>query len=68
VYAVLGEPADDGRWTVRVYYKTLVAWIWVGGFLMYLGGLVSLADRRLRVGAPAPRRAARAAMQGAGDD
>jgi cytochrome c-type biogenesis protein CcmF len=68
VYAVLGEPADDGRWTVRVYYKTLVAWIWVGGFLMCLGGLVSLADRRLRVGAPAPRRGARAAMQGAGDD
>ncbi len=56
LYAVLGEPAADGQWTVRIYFKTLVVWLWIGGFLMAAGGLVSLADRRLRVGAPAPRR------------
>jgi len=67
LYAVLGEPAEAGQWTVRIYYKTLVAWIWIGGFLMSLGGLVSLADRRLRVGAPAPRRRMADAMAG-GDD
>ncbi|WP_420562844.1 heme lyase CcmF/NrfE family subunit [Thalassobaculum sp.] len=67
LYTVLGEPADGDRWTIRVYYKTLVMWIWVGGFLMSLGGLVSLADRRLRVGVPAPRRD-RMAMAAAGGD
>lgn len=67
IYAVLGEPADGERWTVRIYYKTLVVWIWIGGFLMSLGGLISLADRRLRVGAPAPRRSLAQAAAG-GDD
>jgi cytochrome c-type biogenesis protein CcmF len=67
LYTVLGEPADGDKWTIRVYYKTLVMWIWVGGFLMSLGGLVSLADRRLRVGAPAPRRRMTLAAAG-GDD
>ena len=68
LYTVLGEPADGDRWTIRVYYKTLVMWIWVGGFLMSLGGLVSLADRRLRVGAPAPRRARMDLAAAGGDD
>ena len=68
LYAVLGEPADGDRWTVRVYHKALVMWIWVGGFLMSLGGLVSLADRRLRVGAPAPRRERTALAAAGGDD
>ncbi|MCR9070567.1 MAG: heme lyase CcmF/NrfE family subunit [Alphaproteobacteria bacterium] len=67
LYAVLGEPADGENWTIRIYYKTLVVWIWIGGFLMSLGGLVSLADRRLRVGAPAPRRRVAEAAVG-GDD
>ena len=52
LYVVLGEPAGDGRWTVRVYIKTMAFWLWVGGALMVLGGLVSLADRRLRIGVP----------------
>jgi cytochrome c-type biogenesis protein CcmF len=68
LYTVLGEPADGDRWTIRVYYKTLVMWIWVGGFLMSLGGLVSLADRRLRVGVPAPRRDRMAMAAAGGDD
>lgn len=67
LYTVLGEPADGEKWTIRIYYKTLVAWIWIGGFLMSFGGLVSLADRRLRVGVPAPRRSAMTATAG-GDD
>ena len=49
---VLGEPADDGKWVVRAYHNTLAPWIWIGGAIMALGGLMSLADRRLRVGAP----------------
>jgi len=70
IYAVLGEPTDDGRWTVRIYVKSLVIWIWLGCLIMMIGGLVSLADRRLRVGAPGKRKAASwtPAHAGTGDD
>jgi cytochrome c-type biogenesis protein CcmF len=55
VYAVLGERQDDGRWTMRLYYRPLVPWIWGGAVIMMLGGMLSLSDRRLRVGAPRRR-------------
>ena len=42
---------------VRAEWKPLVLLIWIGPVLMAFGGLVSLADRRLRVGAPRPARA-----------
>jgi len=29
-----------------------VPWIWTGAVVMFAGGLLSLSDRRLRVGAP----------------
>ena len=68
LYAVLGEPAGAGRWTVRLYVKPLVLWLWIGCGIMVLGGLLSLADRRLRVGAPGPRRASwQPAHAGVGD-
>jgi cytochrome c-type biogenesis protein CcmF len=55
LYTVLGEPQPDGRWTLRLYWEPLVPWIWIGAFLMAAGGLVSLSDRRLRVGVPRRR-------------
>lgn len=55
-YAVLGEPSPDGRgWVVRLYHHPLVPWIWIGSLVMMLGGLLSLSDRRLRVGVPLRR-------------
>jgi len=49
VYVALGEPVgDDGAWAVRVYVKPFVRWIWLGGLLMALGGLVAACDRRFR--------------------
>jgi cytochrome c-type biogenesis protein CcmF len=63
IYIALGEPDSKGSWAVRIYYHPLAPWIWLGGFTMALGGFISLADRRLRVGAPQPaRRLAAAAM------
>ena len=61
LYAVLGEPNGQGGWTTRLYYKPLVPWLWIGSVVMVLGGLVSLTDRRLRIGAPSRRRRADAA-------
>lgn len=52
LYVVLGEQAGDGKWVVRAYYNRLAPLIWLGGTFMALGGLISLMDRRLRVGAP----------------
>jgi cytochrome c-type biogenesis protein CcmF len=49
LYVSLGEPVADGAWSVRVYSKPFVTWIWAGCVLMALGGLLALSDRRYRV-------------------
>ena len=46
VYIALGEPLDDHAWSVRLYYKPLVRWIWGGGFLILAGGFCAISDRR----------------------
>ncbi len=48
LYASLGEPLDGGAWSVRIYHKPMVEWIWVGCAFMALGGLLALSDRRYR--------------------
>lgn len=57
-YAVLGDPAANGRFVTRFYYNPGVPWMWLGAFLISISGLVSLADRRLRLGVPTPSRKA----------
>ena len=49
LYAALGEPLADGAWSVRLYHKPMVQWIWAGCLLMGLGGLLALSDRRYRL-------------------
>jgi cytochrome c-type biogenesis protein CcmF len=49
LYVALGEPLEDGRsWAVRLYFKPFVRWIWFGGLIMVIGGLLSCTDRRYR--------------------
>jgi cytochrome c-type biogenesis protein CcmF len=55
LYVALGDSDGKGGWTVRAYWKPLVPWIWLGAVIMALGGLVSLSDRRWRVGVAARR-------------
>ena len=62
LYAVIGDPDGSGGWAARLYHKPLVNWIWLGAILVAVGGIVSLTDRRHRVGAP--RRKARRAESG----
>jgi cytochrome c-type biogenesis protein CcmF len=52
LYAVLGDQQADGAFAVRLYFHPLVRCIWIGTLIMFLGGAISLSDRRLRVGAP----------------
>jgi cytochrome c-type biogenesis protein CcmF len=46
IYVALGEPIGDKAWSVRVYLKPFVRWIWGGGFMILAGGLLALTDRR----------------------
>ncbi len=46
IYVALGEPLEDNSWSVRLYYKPFVRWIWAGGFLILAGGFFALTDRR----------------------
>jgi cytochrome c-type biogenesis protein CcmF len=57
LYVSLGDATADGAIAVRIYHKPLVLLIWWGPVLMAFGGMLSLSDRRLRVGAPKPARA-----------
>jgi cytochrome c-type biogenesis protein CcmF len=52
LYLVLGNKQDDG-WAVRTYIKPFANWLWVGAIVMALGGMLSLTDRRYRVGVTA---------------
>ena len=56
IYVALGDTQGDGGVGVRLYDKPLVTLIWLGCVIMAFGGLLSLSDRRLRVGAPKPAR------------
>ena len=49
LYVALGEPLEKGAWSVRVYYKPFVDWIWGGAAFMALGGFCAMSDRRYRV-------------------
>lgn len=54
VYVAIGETSEGDRVDLRAYWKPFVTLIWLGPALMALAGLVSLSDRRMRIGAPKP--------------
>ena len=69
IYVSLGETLGNGDWSLRLYYKPLVRWIWLGGILMGIGGLLAAVDRRYRMASrpetvAAPAAAERLATQG----
>ncbi len=52
LYVALGEPVEDsknGAWSVRIYVKPFVDWIWFGCLIMAFGGMLALADKRYRL-------------------
>ena len=46
LYVALGEPLDNNAWSLRIYYKPFIRWIWGGGLLIILGGVLALMQRR----------------------
>jgi cytochrome c-type biogenesis protein CcmF len=61
IYLSLGDIGSDGSVTVRAFWKPMVTLIWLGALVMAFGGLLSLTDRRLRVGVPQPAQPPRTA-------
>jgi cytochrome c-type biogenesis protein CcmF len=49
LYVSLGEPVEGGAWSIRLYHKPFVTWIWAGFLLMASGGILALSDRRYRL-------------------
>ena len=52
LYVVIGDADPSGGYVARLYFNPLAPWIFMGAVVMVLGGLVSLSDRRFRIGAP----------------
>ena len=50
LFVALGEPlGTQGAWSVRVYHKPFIRWIWLGAIFMALGGLIASTDKRYRI-------------------
>ncbi|MBB4305054.1 cytochrome c-type biogenesis protein CcmF [Rhodobium orientis] len=63
IYLAIGDEMNAGGVAVRLYWKPLVLLVWLGCVVMAFGGLLSLSDRRLRVGAPTRARRTVAAAE-----
>ncbi len=46
LFVALGDPLGDGAWSVRLQYKPMIRFIWLGALIMALGGLIAASDRR----------------------
>jgi cytochrome c-type biogenesis protein CcmF len=50
LFVAIGEPlGDKGAWSLRIYYKSFIRWIWLGALFMAAGGLWAACDRRYRI-------------------
>ncbi len=59
LYLSLGDQVEGGGWTVRVYHKPLVNWIWLGALIMAIGGAFAITDKRYALQAQKEREAAK---------
>ncbi len=46
IYVSLGEQLNNDAWSIRIYIKPFVQWIWIGCMLMALGGILTIVDKR----------------------
>ena len=56
LYVALGEKLSATEWAVRIHYKPVVRWIWFGAFLMGLGGIIAIIDKRYQKSGVSSRR------------
>ena len=48
LFVALGEDLGNGAWSLRVYHKPFVRWLWLGGLIMAIGGGIAATDKRYR--------------------
>ena len=48
LFVAMGNPLGDGAWSMRLQYKPLVRYIWLGAIVMAIGGFIAARDRRYR--------------------
>ncbi len=53
LFVALGDPLGNEAWSLRVQYKPMIRFIWMGAFVMALGGMIAASDRRYRLTAKA---------------
>ncbi|MGO9995665.1 MAG: heme lyase CcmF/NrfE family subunit [Steroidobacteraceae bacterium] len=53
LFVAMGNSLGDGAWSMRIQYKPLVRYIWLGALVMALGGFIAATDRRYRNKVPA---------------
>jgi cytochrome c-type biogenesis protein CcmF len=56
LFVALGDPLGNGAWSVRIQYKPMIRFIWLGALIMALGGMIAASDRRYRLRATASDR------------
>ncbi|WP_166265247.1 heme lyase CcmF/NrfE family subunit [Marinobacter caseinilyticus] len=49
LFVALGERVSDDAWAMRLQYKPLIRWVWLGAIFMAAGGFLAIADRRYRI-------------------
>ena len=49
VFVAIGERISDDAWAIRLQYKPLVRWLWLGSLVMAIGGFLAIADKRYRI-------------------
>jgi len=49
VFVAIGERIGDDAWAIRLQYKPLVRWLWLGALVMAMGGFLAIADKRYRI-------------------
>ncbi|MBY5994306.1 heme lyase CcmF/NrfE family subunit [Ferrimonas balearica] len=48
LYVTMGDPLDANHYAVRLNFKPMVRWLWIGSILMMLGGAIAATDKRIR--------------------
>lgn len=65
LYVAMGEAVgDSGAWAIRLHYKPMVRWLWLGAIFMAVGGFMTVVDKRYR---QRVRRSRTPAITGAAD-
>ena len=49
IFVAIGERVSDDAWAIRLQYKPLVRWLWLGALFMAAGGFLAISDRRYRI-------------------